>query len=49
MENINIEKLKLDKLIRDFENTKYFGYMFFVKIQNNKKQYKEVIFYEKYF
>ena len=31
MENINTEKIKLDKLIRDFENTKYFGYMFFVE------------------
>ena len=31
MKNINTEKIKLDKLIRDFENTKYFGYMFFVE------------------
>ena len=36
MENINTEKLKLDKLIRDFENTKYFGYMFFVKYDGQK-------------
>ena len=36
MENINIEKLKLDKLIRDFENTKYFGYMFFVEYNGQK-------------
>ena len=36
MENINIEKLKLDKLIRDFENTKYFGYMFFVEYDGQK-------------
>ena len=36
MENINTEKLKLDKLIRDFENTKYFGYMFFVEYDGQK-------------
>lgn len=36
MENINTEKLKLDKLIRDFENTKYFGYMFFVEYDGKK-------------
>ena len=36
MENINIEKLKLDKLIRDFENTKYFGYMFFVEYEGQR-------------
>ena len=32
MENINTEKIKLDKLIRDFENTKYFGYYVFCRI-----------------
>jgi len=36
MENINTEKLKLDKLIRNFENTKYFGYMFFVEYDGQK-------------
>ena len=36
MENINTEKIKLDKLIRDFENTKYFGYMFFVEYNGQK-------------
>ena len=36
MENINTEKLKLDKLIRDFENTKYFGYMFFVEYDGQR-------------
>ena len=36
MENINTEKIKLDKLIRDFENTKYFGYMFFVEYEGQK-------------
>ena len=36
MENINTEKLKLDKLIRDFENTKYFGYMYFVEYDGQK-------------
>ena len=36
MENINTEKLELDKLIRDFENTKYFGYMFFVEYDGQK-------------
>ena len=36
MENINTEKMKLDKLIRDFENTKYFGYMFFVEYDGQK-------------
>ena len=36
MENINTEKIKLDKLIRDFENTKYFGYMFFVEYDGQK-------------
>ena len=36
MENINTEKLKLDKLIRDFENTKYFGYMFFVEYEGQR-------------
>jgi len=36
MENINTEKIKLDKLIRDFENTKYFGYMFFVEYEGER-------------
>ena len=36
MENINTEKIKLDKLIRDFENTKYFGYMFFVEYEGQR-------------
>ena len=36
MENINTEKIKLDKLIRDFENTEYFGYMFFVEYDGQK-------------
>ena len=36
MENINTEKIKLDKLIRDFENTKYFGYMFFIEYNGEK-------------
>ena len=36
MKNINTEKIKLDKLIRDFENTKYFGYMFFVEYDGQK-------------
>ena len=36
MENINTEKIKLDKLIRDFENTKYFGYMFFVEYDGQR-------------
>ena len=31
-----MEKLKIDKLIRDFENTKYFGYMFFVEYDGQK-------------
>jgi len=36
MENINLENKKIDKLIRDFENTKYFGYMFFVEYDGQK-------------
>ena len=36
MEKIDTEKTKMDKLIRDFENTKYFGYMFFVKYDGQK-------------
>ena len=36
MEKIDMEKLKIDKLIRDFENTKYFGYMFFVEYDGQK-------------
>ena len=36
MEKIDVEKSKLDKLIRDFENTKYFGYMFFVEYDGQK-------------
>ena len=36
MKNINTEKIKLDKLIRDFENTKYFGYMFFVEYEGQR-------------
>lgn len=31
-----MEKSKIDKLIRDFENTKYFGYMFFVEYDGQK-------------
>ena len=36
MEKIDTEKKKMDKLIRDFENTKYFGYMFFVEYDGQK-------------
>ena len=36
MEKIDMEKPKMDKLIRDFENTKYFGYMFFVEYDGQK-------------
>ena len=36
MEKIDMEKPKIDKLIRDFENTKYFGYMFFVEYDGQK-------------
>ena len=36
MEKIDTEKTKMDKLIRDFENTKYFGYMFFVEYDGQK-------------
>lgn len=36
MEKIDMEKSKIDKLIRDFENTKYFGYMFFVEYDGQK-------------
>ena len=36
MEKIDTEKTKMDKLIRDFENTKYFGYMFFVEYNGQK-------------
>ena len=31
-----MEKSKIDKLIRDFENTKYFGYMFFVEYDGQR-------------
>ncbi|WP_255459981.1 pseudouridylate synthase [Leptotrichia sp. oral taxon 223] len=36
MKKIDTEKTEMDKLIRDFENTKYFGYMFFVKYDGQK-------------
>ena len=36
MEKIDMEKPEMDKLIRDFENTKYFGYMFFVEYDEQK-------------
>ena len=36
MEKIDMEKPKIDKLIRDFENTKYFGYMFFVEYDGQR-------------
>ena len=36
MEKIDMEKPEMDKLIRDFENTKYFGYMFFVEYDGHK-------------
>ncbi len=36
MEKIDMEKSKIDKLIRDFENTKYFGYMFFVEYEGQR-------------
>ena len=36
MEKIDTENTKMDKLIRDFENTKYFGYMFFVEYDGQK-------------
>ena len=36
MKKIDMEKSKIDKLIRDFENTKYFGYMFFVEYDGQK-------------
>ena len=36
MEKIDTEKTKMDKLIRDFENTKYFGYMLFVEYDGQK-------------
>ena len=36
MGKIDTEKSKIDKLIRDFENTKYFGYMFFVEYDGQK-------------
>jgi len=36
MEKIDMEKSKIDKLIRDFENTKYFGYMFFVEYDGQR-------------
>ena len=36
MEKIDMEKPKIDKLIRDFENTKYFGYMFFVEYEGQR-------------
>ena len=36
MGKIDMEKSKIDKLIRNFENTKYFGYMFFVEYDGQK-------------
>ena len=36
MEKIDMEKPEMDKLIRDFENTKYFGYMFFVEYEGQR-------------
>ena len=36
MGKIDTEKSKIDKLIRNFENTEYFGYMFFVKYDGQK-------------
>ena len=36
MEKIDMEKPEMDKLIRDFENTKYFGYMFFVEYDGQR-------------
>ena len=36
MKKIDMEKSRVDKLIRDFENTKYFGYMFFVEYNGQK-------------
>ena len=36
MEKIDMEKPEMDKLIRDFENIKYFGYMFFVEYDGQK-------------
>ena len=36
MKKIDTEKTEMDKLIRDFENTKYFGYMFFVEYDGQK-------------
>ena len=36
MGKIDTEKSKIDKLIRNFENTKYFGYMFFVEYDGQK-------------
>ena len=36
MGKIDIKKPEMDKLIRDFENTKYFGYMFFVEYDGQK-------------
>ena len=36
MEKIDMDKPEMDKLIRDFENTKYFGYMFFVEYDGQK-------------
>jgi len=36
MKKIDMEKTEMDKLIRDFENTKYFGYMFFVEYDGQK-------------
>ena len=36
MEKIDMERPEMDKLIRDFENTKYFGYMFFVEYDGQK-------------
>lgn len=36
MENVGLNKESIDKIIRDFENTKYFGYIFFVKYDGSK-------------
>ena len=36
MKKIDMGKPEMDKLIRDFENTKYFGYMFFVEYDGQK-------------
>lgn len=33
---INNEKMEINKLIRNFENTEYFGYMFFIEYDGEK-------------